>query len=420
MNQKIKKACSMFMASITAFSLITTVTFKNVIFAEETTGSVQEVATEDISATACAKENFTVEQVTGDVGNKETQTKDHEETTENMENATAVQTAENESTTPHELTEEEIGELNHKNTQYGIKVTSDNLPWYVKLVVEETDIQPFQDALDNGDVEYAPEYYQDIDWEDEDIEDEDFEQSDYDEDMEDEDYDEDTEDDIDQVDYDEEDFDEENYDEDDIEDELVDDSDWDDEYDEDEEYDYPQDKMIIAYKISFFDTKENKEYAIPENEKINISIDTDNENYTITDETYNLEEYRFSMLKMLENGSVEILYNENSTYDNEYDEESIDGEDVEETATETDNVLPFYMTESGEYGIALLANIYWTTSKNSDIGIDDAQTDVVKKSDKISPKTGIRMDLLWGVEAVSILLMSAAAANLIRRKKEEK
>lgn len=405
MNKTVKKACSMLMASIAAFSLITTVTFKNVIFAEETTGSVQKVTTEDVSVTDGVEENTRV-----DMGDKETPTTNEEKVTENMENITTVETIENESTMPHKLTEEEMAEINHKNTQYGMKVTSGNLPWYVKLVVEETNIQPFQEALDNGDVEYAAEYYEDIDWEDEDIEDREPEQWDYDED---------TEDDIDEADYDEE-----NYEEDDIEDadELDDDSDWDEDLDdENEDDDYPQDKMVVAFKISFFDTKENKEYIIPENEKIKISIDTENENYTIDDEIYNLEEYRFSMLKMLENGFVEILYNEDDTYDNVYEEEDTDGEGVEESAGATDSVLPFYITESGEYGVALLTNIYYCeTAKCSGTRVDEVDSNMVKRSDKISPKTGIKMNLLWGAEAVSILLMSAAAANLIRRKQEEK
>lgn len=394
MNKTVKKACSMLMASIAAFSLITTVTFKNVIFAEETTGSVQKVTTEDISVTDGVEENTTV-----DMGDKETPTTNEEKVTENMENITTVETIENESTMPHKLTEEEMAEINHKNTQYGMKVTSGNLPWYVKLVVEETNIQPFQEALDNGDVEYAAEYYEDIDWEDEDIEDREPEQWDYDED---------TEDDIDEADYDEE-----NYEEDDIEDadELDDDSDWDEDLDdENEDDDYPQDKMVVAFKISFFDTKENRKYIIPENEKITLSIDTGNENYRVDDEAYH--EYQLSMLKLLENGSVEILYKENNVYDEEYEYDEDEAENINETNAD----FSFGITESGEYGVALLSYL----AENTSVSGKANGMDIDEKADVKSPKTGIQMKLLWGAETVSILLMGAAVANLLQRKREEK
>lgn len=185
------------------------------------------------------------------------------------ENKTAETTAIN-TETAQDLTEEEqqkLGEKNHTDANTGIVVYGEDLPWYVKVVCERTDENAFQINYDN----YMEALYgeDNEDWEGEDLDSED-EEDWKDEDLDDNDDSEDK--DLDKEDWEDEDLD------------NKEDEDWNlSEYDEDSSsslynrlgYRADDEKLntiAASYKISLYDTLEEKEYILPEGQTVKVYL----------------------------------------------------------------------------------------------------------------------------------------------------
>jgi hypothetical protein len=119
---------------------------------------------------------------------------------------------------------------------------------------------------------------------------------------------------------------------------------------------------------------------------------------------------------MSDDDFVEILkedYNKNYNY---FDFEADNGDESEDEEYKN---LSFLITESGEYGVALLRPYAKTTGCDV-VDNNVSSKEATRQENMKSPKTGINMELFWIVEVVSIFLMPIAAVNMIQKKREEK
>lgn len=184
----------------------------------------------------------------------------------------------------------QAGEINHKDDVTGIWVDGENLPWYVKVVAEKTDESLFQEKYNS--------YFESLYEEDNELDEESFSDDVMDETDNDEEWD-DTEDVLD-----------ENQDEDNQSEEaLNDEENWsDEEFTNDIYYSnnrlgyrYDDEKlgtMASSYKISLYNTMEEKDYSIPEGMKVKVYLP-----YLKTYLGYNLE-----IVHLKDDETFELLY----------------------------------------------------------------------------------------------------------------